>query len=104
MANGASGSAILGNPTLEGFGGINRVSEMSNVEIVEEMQNMIMAQRACEINSKVIQTSDEMSSPATQEVARYFSAHPDSNNRRRRRKAILKYLAAHYAAPDAECL
>jgi flagellar basal-body rod protein FlgG len=62
----ASGSAILGNPTLEGFGGVNQgYLEMSNVEIVEEMVNMIMAQRAYEINSKAIQTSDEMSELAS---------------------------------------
>jgi len=57
----ASGSPILGNPTLEGFGRINQgYLEMSNVEIVDEMVNMIIAQRAYEINSKAIQTSDEM--------------------------------------------
>jgi len=36
-------------------------TEMSNVDVVEEMINMIMAQRAYEINSKVITASDEMS-------------------------------------------
>lgn len=34
--------------------------EMSNVKIAEEMVNLITAQRAYEINSKVIQSSDEM--------------------------------------------
>jgi flagellar basal-body rod protein FlgG len=34
--------------------------EMSNVSVVEEMVNMIMAQRAYEINSKAIQAADEM--------------------------------------------
>jgi flagellar basal-body rod protein FlgG len=34
--------------------------ESSNVNIVEEMVNLIVAQRAYEINSKAIQTSDEM--------------------------------------------
>jgi flagellar basal-body rod protein FlgG len=33
---------------------------MSNVNVVEEMVNMIVAQRAYEINAKSIQTSDEM--------------------------------------------
>ena len=33
---------------------------MSNVSVVEEMVNMIAAQRAYEINSKAIQTADEM--------------------------------------------
>lgn len=57
----ASGDPILGNPALEGFGRINQgYLEMSNVDIVEEMVNMIIAQRAYEINSKAIQTSEEM--------------------------------------------
>ena len=34
--------------------------ETSNVNIVEEMVNLIVAQRAYEVNSKSIQTSDEM--------------------------------------------
>jgi flagellar basal-body rod protein FlgG len=62
----ATGAPILGTPTLEGFGRINQgYLEMSNVEVVEEMVNMIMAQRAYEINSKAIQTSDEMSQIAS---------------------------------------
>jgi len=57
----ASGAPILGSPTLDGFGRINQgYLEMSNVEIVEEMVNMIVAQRAYEINSKAIKTSEEM--------------------------------------------
>ncbi len=57
----ASGDPILGTPTLDGYGGINQgYLEMSNVEIVDEMVNMITAQRAYEINSKAIQTSEEM--------------------------------------------
>ncbi len=61
----ASGQPIVGTPSLEGFGRISQGSlEMSNVEIVEEMVNMIIAQRAYEINSKAIQTSEEMSQVA----------------------------------------
>ncbi len=57
----ASGDPILGTPTLDGYGRINQgYLEMSNVEIVDEMVNMITAQRAYEINSKAIQTSEEM--------------------------------------------
>lgn len=57
----ASGSPEQGNPTEDGFGGIvQKYLEGSNVNIVEEMVNMIQAQRAYEINSKSIQTSDEM--------------------------------------------
>ena len=33
---------------------------MSNVSVVDEMVNMITAQRAYEVNSKVIQTADDM--------------------------------------------
>ena len=57
----ASGDPILGSPGLDGYGRVNQgYLEMSNVEIVEEMVNMIIAQRAYEINSKAIQTSEEM--------------------------------------------
>jgi len=57
----SSGDPILGTPTLDGYGRINQgYLEMSNVEIVDEMVNMITAQRAYEINSKAIQTSEEM--------------------------------------------
>jgi len=37
---------------------------MSNVRVVDEMVNMIVAQRAYEINAKAIQTADEMGSIA----------------------------------------
>lgn len=58
----ASGSPMTGNPTLEGLGRIDQGQlENSNVSVVDEMVNMIMAQRTYEINSKVIQTSDDMS-------------------------------------------
>jgi len=61
----ASGDPILGTPTLDGYGRINQgYLEMSNVEIVDEMVNMITAQRAYEINSKAIQTSEEMTQVA----------------------------------------
>jgi flagellar basal-body rod protein FlgG len=57
----ASGAPELGNPAANGFGSIQQgFLEMSNVNVVEEMVNMITAQRAYEINSKSIQTSDEM--------------------------------------------
>ena len=38
--------------------------EMSNVQVVEEMVNMIVGQRAYEINAKAVTTSDEMLSTA----------------------------------------
>ncbi|MEQ1852516.1 MAG: flagellar basal-body rod protein FlgG [Chthoniobacteraceae bacterium] len=57
----ASGTVELGNPGENGRGTIIQAFlESSNVNIVEEMVNMIQAQRAYEINSKSIQTSDEM--------------------------------------------
>lgn len=58
----ASGAPITGNPGSDGLGILDQGQlEASNVSVVDEMVNMIIAQRAYEINSKVIQTSDEMS-------------------------------------------
>ena len=57
----ASGDEIVGTPGENGFGTIAQgFLEMSNVSVVDEMVNMITAQRAYETNSKVIQTSDDM--------------------------------------------
>lgn len=57
----ASGAPEIGNPNEEGIGRtIQGYIETSNVNIVEEMVNLIVAQRAYEINSKSVQTSDEM--------------------------------------------
>ena len=59
----ASGTPIVAPPSEEGLGQIQQgYLEMSNVDVVTEMVNMIVAQRAYEINSKVIQTADDMSS------------------------------------------
>jgi len=56
-----SGDPVQGNPGIDQFGTLLQGSlEMSNVDVVEEMINMIMAQRAYEIGSKAIQTGDEM--------------------------------------------
>ena len=61
----ASGEAILGTPSQEGFGSLQQgFLEASNVKVVEEMVSMIMSQRAYEANSKSIQASDEMLSLA----------------------------------------
>ncbi|MFP4540527.1 MAG: flagellar basal-body rod protein FlgG [Opitutales bacterium] len=63
----ASGVAVLGAPDADGYGGlVQGFLEMSNVNVVEEMINMIVAQRAYEINSKAIQASDEMMAVANQ--------------------------------------
>jgi flagellar basal-body rod protein FlgG len=57
----ASGDPISGTAGEDGFGTISQgFLEMSNVSVVDEMVNLIIAQRAYEINSKAIQTSDEM--------------------------------------------
>ena len=57
----AAGDPIAGTPGLEGNGEIYQgYLETANVEIVEEMVNMIVAQRAYEINSKAIKTADDM--------------------------------------------
>jgi flagellar basal-body rod protein FlgG len=57
----ASGPATEGTPGEDGLGNISQgYLEMSNVSVVDEMVNMITAQRAYEINSKAISTADEM--------------------------------------------
>jgi len=61
----ASGTPITSTPGSDNLGRLEQGAlESSNVSIVDEMVNMIMAQRAYEINSKVIQASDEMSQTA----------------------------------------
>jgi flagellar basal-body rod protein FlgG len=62
----ASGDAMVGSPGSEGFGTILQgYLEGSNVEVIEEMVNMIVAQRAYEINSKAIRTAEDMLAIAT---------------------------------------
>lgn len=57
----ASGSPTVGTPGQDGLGSINSgVLEMSNVDVVKEMVEMIRAQRAYQINSRVIRGADEM--------------------------------------------
>lgn len=59
----ASGTATTGNPGSTGIGTIQQgFLETSNVNVVEEITNLITAQRAYEMNSKVIETSDQMMS------------------------------------------
>lgn len=61
IKGGNSGDATVGNPGENGLGAIKGGSlEGSNVQVVEEMVKMISAQRSYEINSKAIQTADEM--------------------------------------------
>ncbi|MDR1031373.1 MAG: flagellar basal-body rod protein FlgG [Treponema sp.] len=62
----ASGDPIPGRPGYEGMGQIyHKFLEMSNVSVVREMVDLIVAQRAYEFNSKTIQTSDSMLGTAT---------------------------------------
>ena len=57
----ASGTPTTGNPGSTGFGDIIQgFLETSNVNTVSEITNLITAQRAYEMNSKVIQTADDM--------------------------------------------
>lgn len=57
----ASGSPTTGNPESAGFGKLTQGAlENSNVNIVQEITNLISAQRAYEMNSRVIRTADEM--------------------------------------------
>lgn len=60
-----SGQPIIGTPGMDGFGRLAQGNlENSNVEVVEEMVNMIAAQRAYEINAKAIKTAQDMLSMA----------------------------------------
>jgi len=65
----ATGSPTAGTPGLSGLGTIEQgVLEGSNVNIVEELVNMITTQRAYEMNTKVISTSDQMLQFVTQSL------------------------------------
>jgi flagellar basal-body rod protein FlgG len=62
----ASGQPTTGNPASPGFGTVMQgFIETSNVNVVTEITNLITAQRAYEMNSKVITTSDDMLSTLT---------------------------------------
>ena len=57
----ASGNAIVDAPGASSMGTLTQgFLERSNVSLVEEMVNMITSQRAYEVNSKAIQSADEM--------------------------------------------
>lgn len=57
----ASGQPVVGNPAQNGLGTINQGElEGSNVNVVEEMVNLIEAQRAFEVTSKAISAADNM--------------------------------------------
>jgi flagellar basal-body rod protein FlgG len=57
----ASGDAVLGEPGEAGFGTLRQFAlESSNVQAVEEMVDMISAQRSYEMNTKVLSAADDM--------------------------------------------
>jgi len=61
IASASSGTAQTGTPGLTGLGTLHQGAvEASNVNVVEEMVNMIETQRAYEMNTKAIQTTDQM--------------------------------------------
>jgi flagellar basal-body rod protein FlgG len=66
LATTASGDPIEGVPGSDGLGALSQgFLEISNVSVVEEMVNLITAQRAYEINSRAIQAADEMLQTST---------------------------------------
>ncbi len=63
----ASGAPLPNNPGTDGMGVLNQsFIETSNVNVAEELVNMIVAQRAYELNSRAITTSDQMLQRLTQ--------------------------------------
>lgn len=67
LPTGASGDPLIGNPGTDARGTLLQGSvEQANVEVVEEMIGLISAQRAYEVNTKVIAAADEMLRSATQ--------------------------------------
>ena len=63
----ASGTAVLGQPGEGGAGTIRQgMLEVSNVNVVEEMIDLIAGQRAYEVNSRVVKAADEMLSDTAQ--------------------------------------
>jgi len=66
LQSAASGNAVTGTPASPGFGTVQQgFIETSNVNVVTEITDLITAQRAYEMNSKVITTSDDMLSTLT---------------------------------------
>jgi flagellar basal-body rod protein FlgG len=66
MQTAGSGNAVTGNPAAPGFGSVQQgFIETSNVNVVTEITDLITAQRAYEMNSRVITTSDQMLSTLT---------------------------------------
>ena len=65
--SGSSGAAVTGNPGDPGFGALMQgYTEASNVDAVTEITALITAQRAYEMNSKVVSAADQMLSTTNQ--------------------------------------
>jgi flagellar basal-body rod protein FlgG len=65
----SSGSPVTGNAGLNGMGTLLQGSvESSNVDVVEELVNMIETQQAYEMNSRAVETTDQMLTYATQNM------------------------------------
>ncbi len=57
----ASGAANLGKPGDAGFGTLQQGTlEMANVDLIDEMTNLVVAQRAYQLNARVLQASDQI--------------------------------------------
>ncbi len=67
QVSGSSGAAVTGNPGDPGFGALMQgYTEGSNVDAVTEITALITAQRAYEMNSKVVSAADQMLSTTNQ--------------------------------------
>ncbi len=65
----ASGNPVIGNPGDQGFGTVQQgYLESSNVDPVKEIAELITAQRAYEMNSKVISAADDMYNTITKDI------------------------------------
>ena len=67
LQSGSSGQPNVTNPNLNGMGGLLQgYTEASNVDAVTEITSLIVAQRAYEMNSKVVNAADQMLSTTSQ--------------------------------------
>lgn len=65
----SSGNPIIGNPGEEAFGSIRQgFIEIANVNAVTEISDLIAAQRAYEMNTRVVRAADEMMSSTSQMI------------------------------------
>jgi flagellar basal-body rod protein FlgG len=61
LQSGSSGAPVVGSPATTGYGSLQQgYTEASNVDPVSEISNLIVAQRAYEMNSKVVTSADQM--------------------------------------------